>query len=128
MTVRYTEAEAFAIEMNQRRKIGQKALPNSEPGVERESKLHQDIIEWCNSQWPRWKYVHARMDKKSGLDKGVADFVLFGPKKQCFVIECKKSDGKISPDQRGWIAEMAMIQWPVLIVRSYEEFLEIVKI
>ena len=30
-----------------------------------ESKLHADIVKFCDSQWPRWKYIRARMDKKS---------------------------------------------------------------
>jgi VRR-NUC domain len=123
MTVRYTEAEAYAIQARNRIKT----LANT-PYPQRESMLQRLIITWCASQWPRWKCIHARTDKRSTLDAGTPDFVIFGPNKKCLIIECKTLTGKISTEQGGWIAEMAMIQWPVLIVRSYEEFLEIVKI
>ena len=32
-----------------------------------ESKLHDEIVAWCNAQWPRWKILCARRDKKSTL-------------------------------------------------------------
>jgi hypothetical protein len=50
--------------------------PNFEPlkpcTVERV--LHDEIIEWCNEQRPRVKYIHARMDRKSTINKGANDF------------------------------------------------------
>ena len=48
-----------------------------EQHVSDESQLHLDIIKWCDGQWPKWKYVHARMDRPSTLDLGVADFTMF---------------------------------------------------
>jgi len=96
--------------------------PITEDAVEDESKLHRKIIEWCDSQWPRWKYVHARMDRKSTIGNGVADFVIFGPHPLCIVVECKKKDGKLSQDQQCWAAEMKMLGWQVEVVRSLGDF------
>ena len=107
---------------------------------ERESKLHELIIDYCNKQWPKWKYTHARMDKKSTLDKGHCDFVIWFPchlderpktddvpwsKSLC--IECKRPGEKLSEDQRNWAHEMAMLGHTVHTVTKFEEFLELVK-
>lgn len=94
--------------------------------VDRERKLHEDIMDWCDSQWPRWKYIHSRMDAKSTIQLGCQDFTIFGPHPICILVECKKKDGKIDPDQRNWIAEMKAIGWTVHVIRSMEEFKHIV--
>jgi len=94
----------------------------SEDAVDDESKLHREICDWCDKQWPRWKYVHARMDRKSTIGNGVADFVIFAPYPYCIVVECKKKDGKMSGEQQRWSAEMKMLSWKVEIVRSMGDF------
>lgn len=89
----------------------------------RESVQHDQIMAWCDTQWPRWKYVHARTDKPSTLPVGCSDFVIFGPYPICFLVECKTMDGKIGKDQRIWIKEMEMLGWIVNITRSFDEFM-----
>ena len=97
-------------------------LAHSDP-VDSEAKLHSQIMEWCDSQWPRWKYLHCRMDRKSTVAPGVHDLTVFGPHPLVLLIECKKKDGKLSEEQLCWIAEMKMIHWNVHVVYSFEEFL-----
>lgn len=89
--------------------------------------LHAQIMRWCDSQWPRWKYIHSRTDKRSTVDPGVPDFAVFGPYPRCIVVECKSKSGKLSTDQQNWIAEMKMIGWTVNVVWNLEEFLGLTK-
>ncbi len=94
-------------------------------GCEDESELHEQIINYCNSQWPKWKVIRARMDKKSTLAKGVHDMTIFHPK-GVLCIECKTRVSKPSDDQRDWIFEMKRIGHTVHIVRDFDSFLSIV--
>ena len=94
--------------------------------VDREAKLHQDIMDWCDSQWPRWKFIHSRMDMKSTIGKGVNDFTVFGQFPLCILVECKKKDGKLDDDQRNWAHELKLLGWTVHVVRSIEEFKDII--
>jgi len=84
--------------------------------------LHQQIINWCDQQHPRWKAVHSRTDKPSTTELGTPDFVVFGPFPKCLVFECKARTGKLTEDQRNWAYEMSMLGWDVKIVRSLQEF------
>jgi len=99
-----------------------------EPTQDRESKLHKDILGWCDSQWPRWKYIHSRTDKKATTQVGTPDFVIFGPQPVVLIIECKKAGGKLSEAQIIFIKEMEMLGWKVEVVFSYEQFLELVTV
>ena len=96
-------------------------------GCDREGKLHQQIIDWCDRQWPRWKYVHSRFGVKSTLDEGVCDFAIAAPGGRTFYIECKTKDGKLDPAQRDWIAEMNRLGHNVHTVRSMDEFLNLTR-
>lgn len=99
----------------------------SADGCSREiEELHYPIIEFCNNQHPKWKYIHSRPDQRSTIGEGVQDFTIFAPGGRVFLIECKTRTGKPSEDQRNWAHEMEMIGWIVQIVRSYKEFLELV--
>lgn len=95
-------------------------------GAVRESKLHDQIIAWCRSQYPMVPYIHARMDKCSTTGEGVPDFAVFYRGK-AVLIECKARDGKLSEAQQKW-AHLARLQGcEVYVVRSFEVFLEAMK-
>lgn len=94
-------------------------------GPKLEGDLHQQIIAYCNSQWPKWKYIHARMDKKSTIQKGAPDFVIFLPGRVCCV-ECKRPGEKPTQEQLAWAKEMEMLQHKVHVVTSFEQFLNVV--
>lgn len=93
----------------------------------REMKLHDKIIKHCMDQWPRWKYIRARPDQASGIQKGCQDFTLFLPGGRTLCIECKSSTGKLSTDQLIWKHEMSLLGHTVHEVRSMEEFLQLVQ-
>lgn len=92
----------------------------------RERDLHEAIIQYCNSQWPRWKFVHSRMDKRSTVDVGSHDFTIFLPKSRIICVECKTKTGKLSREQSGWEKEMEMLEHRVHVVRSFDEFLSLI--
>ncbi len=98
-----------------------------------ESDLHESIMKYCDRQWPRWKYIRARMDKKSTMQVGCQDFTIFARVKidedygaRVFCIECKARNEKPSPEQLAWHKEMEMVGFTVHVVRSMDEFLEVV--
>lgn len=95
--------------------------------VDRESKLHDQIIAWCKTQWPNWMVVHSRTDRASTTAVGTPDFILFGPYPKAFIVECKKAGGKLSKEQTIWIHQMNMLGWVVSIVHNMTEFSEAVK-
>jgi hypothetical protein len=86
-----------------------------------ESELHKQIIDWCSSFWPRLKYIHGRMDKKSTLDKGCPDFIVFMPDKMVLCLEAKKKGCKPSLAQRDFHKEMEMLCHRVFVVTTMEE-------
>ena len=96
-------------------------------GVDRERDLHDDIIDYCNNQWPRWLYIHARMDKRSTIAVGANDFTIFASGGRTFCIECKRKNEKLDPDQLIWQKEMEMLGHRVFVCRNMDEFREVVK-
>ncbi len=94
-------------------------------GCEDEAELHEQIIDYCNSQWPKWKVIRARMDKKSTLGKGVHDMTVFYPG-GVLCVEAKTRTGKVSEDQRDWNFDMMRIGHSVCVIKSFEEFLNLV--
>lgn len=94
--------------------------------IDYERDLHDFIIQWCNSEWPRVKFIHARMDKASTVDVGAPDFVLFLPGARILCVECKRHLGKQSKEQLIWSAEMKMLNHEIHVVRSKEQFLSLV--
>lgn len=96
-------------------------------GVDLEGKLHNQIAQWCDSQWPRWKYRHARMDKRTTEEEGVEDFTIFAPNGRTIHVECKAKGRKLSEEQTIWKHELARLGHEVHVVYSMEEFLNVTK-
>lgn len=91
----------------------------------KESDLHDQIRKHCNAQFPKWKYIHCRMDKRSTVDKGASDFTIFMPEGKVLSVEVKTKTGKLSTEQHAWALEMKLLNHVVHVVRSMEEFLNI---
>lgn len=91
-----------------------------------EDKLHDKIIEYCNAQWPRWKYIHARMDRRSTIAVGCQDFTVFAPGR-VLCIECKRVGCKLDKDQMIWRKELEMLGHTVHVVTTFEGFEAVVK-
>ncbi len=88
----------------------------------RETALHRVIMDWCDHQWPRWKYIHSRTDTRSTVAVGVADLIIFGPHPLCILAECKTASGKLSEAQQIWATEMRCLGWTVHLVRDEAQF------
>lgn len=102
--------------------------PESAAPVEAELPLHNDIVKWCNDQWPRWNYRHTNPARKSTDTLGCEDFTVFAPGGRTFHIECKTRTGKRTEGQQIWDLELQRLGHTVHIVRSMDEFLEVVKL
>ena len=94
--------------------------------VERESDLHNDIIAHCNAQWPRWKFIHCRTDRRSTIAIGAPDFVIFLPHGRVLCLECKRKNAKPTTEQIAWQKEMQLLGHAVHVVRSMEEFQKLI--
>lgn len=112
--------------INHERKRGKAEPVKLSKAVEREAELHNQIIAWCDSRWPRWKYIHSRMDKKATTAPGTPDFVIFAPHGQTYCFECKAKGGKRSQEQTIWAHEMASLGHPTFLIFSLEEFINLV--
>lgn len=105
-----------------------------------ESTLHDKIMAYCDARWPRWKYIRCRMDRRSTIAVGAQDFTIFGQietqwadgpvrvkESKVWCVECKARNEKPDPEQLAWHKEMEMLGHKVHVVRSMEEFLEVIK-
>lgn len=91
----------------------------------RENSLHDQIIEHCDKQWPRWKFIHARMDQRSTIEVGAQDFTIFTPR-GVLCIECKRVGAKRSLKQNEWAFEMKKLGYHVHLIYRFEEFLNLI--
>lgn len=93
--------------------------------VEDESELHNNIIEHCKSKG--WQYLHGSMAHRTFRTVGECDFVLMASEGRTFYVEVKTKTGKLSVDQQGFIAQARKNGHAVHVVRSFQDFLEVVK-
>jgi hypothetical protein len=100
-------------------------LSGDEP-CDRESKLRERILEYCDAQRPRWMVEWARSDKRSTLPPGCQDLAIWGPHPLCLLIELKTKTGKLDKDQMIWKNRMNLLGWEVHVVRSWEDFVNAV--
>lgn len=116
----------WQLEEYQRRQM---KLPEPPPLIGeciKEAALHTEIMAWCETQWPRWMYVHCRMDKRSTVAVGAPDFILFGPNGRVLCIECKAKGKKRSPEQNAWAYQMKVLGHEIHLVRNWSEFQQLV--
>lgn len=90
--------------------------------------LHEQIMEFCDAQWPRWKFIHSRTDQKSTVEVGSHDFTIFLPNGKTLCVECKAKGGKLSNEQLAWAKELSMLGHGVHVVFSLEEFKKVVEL
>src|SRR6185369_6092636 len=98
-------------------------LESPQDAVDREDKLHQEIIAYCGKKWPRWKFRHARMDRKTTEEIGTEDFTIFADRNRTFHFECKAKGKKRSIEQLGWAMQMRYLGHEVHCVESMSQFL-----
>ena len=90
--------------------------------------LHEQIMDYCNAQWPRWKFIHSRTDQKSTVAVGSHDFTVFLPGGRVVCVEAKAKGGKLSNEQLAWAKELSMLGHGVHVVFSLEEFKRVVEL
>jgi hypothetical protein len=98
----------------------QAILKKAEP---KESELHAKIREYCKDQWPRWKFIECRMDKRSTIAVGAQDFTIFRPDGKVLCVECKRRGQKLSQEQKAWKKEMEMLEHHVFVIHGWEGFI-----
>ena len=107
-------------------KRGAQAQPAPIASSKSEAALHREIIEFCDTREPRWKFIRCRMDMASTIERGAHDFTIYASRGRVFNIECKTAKGKLSNEQRGWAHELERNGHTVHVVRSLDEFLKVV--
>jgi hypothetical protein len=112
----------FQFEQMQAR-LSRPATAPPSPPLEKE--LHRQIMDYCDAQWPRWKYIHSRMDRPTANEAGVPDFVIALIGGRVLYLEVKRPGQKLSPVQRDWHAEMHKLGITVYVVHDMKEFLSI---
>lgn len=91
------------------------------PGPDRESDLHDQIMDYCRGRG--WLAVHSRMDKRTTQQKGVSDFIIITPVR-VFFVECKRVGQKLTPDQLAFAAQIKKLGWPHAVVHNMAEFVQ----
>lgn len=119
-------SEADYLAMLGRIERGRKTPPPAEGTSDEVGGIHAPILEWCNQQVPMPAIIHSRTDKKSNTNQGVPDFVILW-KGNLLLIEAKTKTGKLSFHQMVWKHLAEINEFPVHIIRSYEEFLKLVE-
>lgn len=93
-------------------------------GCEKESELHQKIIEHCKQVG--WIYFHGSMAHKAMRTLGEPDFTILANRGRIFFIECKTKFSKLSTEQLGLKKWAEQLGHTIHVCRSAQEFLEIV--
>lgn len=96
----------------------------AEPLAERETGkggLHQQVLAYCDSKWPRWMVIYARTDKPSTLPVGSPDLTILLPNGKLLLVELKAKGKKPTTDQMAWHIQAKMIGHKVHVVRSLDE-------
>lgn len=111
----------------QRRNAPRPENPDAGDGVDLEVReLHRPILEWCRNQIPEIPVIYSRPNVATTTRIGVQDFTIFYGQ-EVFCIECKRRLGKLDKDQQTWSYLMERQGFVVHIVRSFEQFLELIK-
>jgi hypothetical protein len=121
-----SNAEFLALQARVAGNFKQPPPAPSQDAVPVEIPLHKDIIKFCDSQRPRWKYIHARTDRESTIAEGAQDFTIFMPGARVLCVECKSKTGKLDPAQVVWAHEMRTNGFTVEVVRSMADFMAVI--
>lgn len=88
-----------------------------------EIKLHEQIFAECRRRG--WIAFHGAMSERTHRTLGEPDFVILADAGRTLLVEVKSRDGKLRPEQAAIHAWAAKLGHQVHVVRSLEEFTEI---
>jgi len=135
-----TQAEWLAYEA--RRTSGNPQADSMSKSAERESKLHEQILDYCRQRG--WYVVHSRMDRPTTNQVGCPDFIIVTSSRfelhqrgdgggfsrlesgAVHFIEAKTRDGKLTEAQRNAKAWLEKLGRQYHVVRSLDEFVKVV--
>ena len=107
-------------------------FPAASKSEEREKDLHNQILAECKRRG--WIALHGSMAHSTFRTEGEWDFTILGTRyamgheaPRTWFIEAKVKGGKLSPAQLAIHAWAHKLGHTVHVVRSFEEFLEVVK-
>lgn len=92
--------------------------------VDAESGLHADIIKECKRRG--WLYFHGSMAHRARRTLGEPDFVILADRGRVFFFECKKKNGKRSPEQIGVAIWGERLGHQIHLIEGMSQFLAIV--
>lgn len=111
------------VAMHNARVAGRGDKPDVE-GVEDESELHRQIIDYCKQR--RWVVVHSRMDMATTVAVGTTDFVIAADNGKSFWIEAKAKGKKLTREQAGTLHWLQSLGHCAEAVYSFGQFLDTV--
>ena len=120
-STRFTQSDVNAFNARQNRAGLEQ--PFSDTSIE--SRLHEKIIDECERRG--WLYLHGAMSKRTHRTAGEPDFLIYADKGRLFSVECKSASGKLSLEQSALIAHASKLGHTVHVVRSMQQFLELVR-
>lgn len=118
-----------AMQRRTRKARGEEEEPPPPPpskAVEKELDLHEDIMQFCNAQWPPWPFLHSDPAKRSRVTPGAPDFVIAMNGGKTLFVECKDRDGKLSADQLIFQKKLEMNSHTLHVIRSMDEFRKLI--
>lgn len=92
--------------------------------AQREAKLHEEIAAECRRRG--WYCVHSRIDRPTTTALGVPDFICAADGGRTFWIEAKGAKTKVTLEQAGTLQWLRSLGHVAAVVRSLEEFLNLV--
>lgn len=117
----WTEADVAAFNARSQKTVEIAAVAR---GNAPESDLHNRILAECRHR--SWIAFHGSMAHRTFRSTGEPDFQILADRGRVFFIEAKTAKGKLSTSQqiiRHWAAKLGHT---VHVVRSFEEFLQII--
>lgn len=103
-------------------RVSKKPARSAEP-VERESDLHQEILDECRSRG--WIALHGSMADPTRRTIGEPDFTIIASNGRVLFVECKSRTGKYRTEQRALHLLASTLGHTVHVVRSVAEFVAI---
>ena len=94
-------------------------------GCKDEAELHSQILAHCRSQG--WIALHGSMAHATNRTVGEPDFTILADNGRVFWIECKSKTGKVKPEQLALHTWMSRLGHTCHVIRSLEDFSEVVK-
>lgn len=90
-----------------------------------ECELQDRIIAHC--RYKGWFVIYSGMHRKTSTPIGTPDLVIYADQERVFTIETKSNTGKQRPEQIGVQLMLEKCGHKYHLIRSFEQFLELVK-